>query len=156
MDWILLIISIIFCNLVGYVSSLITKKALPTWYRRIKKPKFTPKNEVFMPIWIILYTLMGISLYFVWSQHAGSFEFKFALAFFGIQLLLNFLWSVLFFGVKNLLGAFIDLIALFIFIILTMIMFYGFSAWSTWLLIPYALWIIFAGVLNFSIYRLNR
>ena len=146
-----LIISIIICQLAGVIGSIFTTSSIPTWYASLNKPEFNPPNWIFAPVWITLFTLMGISLYLVWSKGVN----KKALTFFGIQLVLNTLWSIIFFGLQNILFAFIEIIILWIAILLTIIYFYRLSKAASYLLVPYILWVSFAAVLNFSIFLIN-
>jgi tryptophan-rich sensory protein len=147
-----LIISIAICLLVGFTSSFFTTASISTWYKDLNKPSFNPPNYLFGPVWTILYLLMGISLYLVWNNSTD----KVAIVFFIIQLALNFLWSFLFFQLKNPLLALIEILVLLAFIIATTIKFYPISKTAAYLLIPYILWVSFATILNFSIYWLNR
>lgn len=147
-----LIISIIICQLAGFIGSLFTSPSIPTWYAALNKPSFNPPNWLFAPVWTALYLLIGIALYLVWINKKRN---KSAITFFTIQLMLNSLWSLLFFGLKNPFLAFIEIIILWSFILLTMISFYKISKPASYLLIPYILWVSFAALLNFSIWLLN-
>jgi translocator protein len=152
MDYLKLIISIVVCLAVGFIAGIWTSSSINSWYSTLNKPSFNPPNWLFGPVWTILYILMGISLYLVWNQN-GS---KIAIMFFVLQLLLNFLWSFLFFQMKNPLIAFIEIIFLLAMIIITAIKFYPISTTAAYLMIPYIIWVTFASILNFSIYWLNR
>ena len=147
--------SIALCQLAGFVGSLFTTPAIPTWYQTLNKPFFTPPNWIFSPVWISLYILMGISLFFVWrrSEHP---RFKTALIFFFIQLILNILWSVAFFGLRSPLLGLTDIVLLWIAILFTIMNFFKVSRFAGILLLPYFLWVSFATVLNFSLWILNR
>ncbi len=147
-----LIVSVAICLLVGFVAGFWTSKSINSWYASLKKPTFNPPNYLFGPIWTLLYILMGIALYLVWSANGPSI----AIVFFVVQLILNFLWSFLFFSLKNPLVAFIDIILLLMMIILTAIIFYPISIVAAVLFIPYILWVSFAAALNFGIYYLNK
>jgi tryptophan-rich sensory protein len=149
--WNKLLISVIVCLAVGFIAGFFTSSSINSWYSTLEKPNFNPPNWLFGPVWTLLYFLMGVSLYLVWSNN-GS---KLAMAFFVIQLVLNFLWSFLFFQLKNPLLAFIDIILLSVMIVVTMVSFYPISAAAAYLMIPYLLWVGFASVLNFAIYWLN-
>ncbi len=146
-----LIISIIIPFLASIIGSLFTTSSVSTWYVELIKPSFNPPSWVFGPVWTTLYLLMGISLYLVWTT---KFDRK-AFTVFGIQLFLNALWSVLFFGLRNPLLAFIEIILLWIAIIATIILFYRINKKAAYLLIPYILWVSFAAILNLSLYLLN-
>lgn len=151
-----LFLSIIICQLPGIFGSLFTASSVSDWYQLLNKPSFSPPGWIFGPVWITLYFLMGISLYLVWtSKTRNKTLFKTALIIFSVQLVLNAFWSLLFFGLKSPLFAFIEIIILWISIVLSIIYFYRISKLSSYLLIPYLLWVTFASVLNFSIYFLN-
>jgi translocator protein len=150
-----LVFSIIVCQLAGIIGSFFTVSSVSTWYLTLNKPFFNPPGWLFGPVWVILYFLMGISLYIIWDKGIKSSKSKIALSVFGLQLILNSLWSILFFGLKSPLLAFIEIIFLWITIILTIICFNRISKSASYLLIPYILWVSFAAILNFSIYYLN-
>jgi tryptophan-rich sensory protein len=149
-----LVISIIICQLAGMIGSVFTMPAIPGWYVSLNKPSFGPPNWLFGPVWILLYTLMGISLYLVWSRK-GSAGAKTALILFAIQLGLNTLWSLIFFGLRLPSAAFLEILVLWLFILLTILKFFPISKVAAYLLIPYLLWVSFASLLNFYIFRLN-
>jgi len=150
-----LIASIMICQLAGFIGSLFTTPAIPTWYKTLTKPSFNPPNSIFSPVWITLFLLMGISLFLVWQKNHKDRKVKIALLFFAVQLVLNILWSILFFGLKSPLGAFIEIIILWFAILLTIIKFFKVSKPAGLLLLPYILWVSFAALLNFSIWNLN-
>jgi translocator protein len=148
-----LISSIVICQFAGILGSFFTVSSISTWYVTLNKPFFNPPNWIFGPVWITLYLLMGISLYLIW--HNNTNDSKPAWVVFFIQLGLNALWSLLFFGLKSPLLAFIEITFLWLFIVLTILFFYPHSKTASYLLIPYLLWVSFASVLNFSIFYLN-
>lgn len=150
-----LIISIIICQLAGVIGSFFTASSVSTWYQALNKASFNPPGWLFGPVWIFLYLLMGISLYLVWNKGIKSRQAKAAVTVFGIQLALNALWSIIFFGLKSPLFAFIEMIILWIAIMSTIVYFYKISKTAAYLLVPYILWVSFALVLNFFIYYLN-
>ncbi len=147
-------VSLIICQLVGFIGSIFTTPAISGWYAYLEKPSFNPPNWIFSPVWIFLYLLMGVTLYLLW-QNLPKKEAKIALIFFAIQLGLNTLWSVIFFGLKSPMVAFLEIIILWIFILLTMITSSRVTKASVYLLLPYILWVNFAAVLNFFLWRLN-
>lgn len=147
--------SIIISLLAGFIGSFFTSSSIQSWYTTINKPFFNPPNFVFGPVWTILFILMGISLYIIWTTKSNSKQKKIAIYLFGIQLVLNTLWSIIFFGLQNPLFAFIEIVILWVAILLTIINFKKISKTAAYLLIPYILWVSFAAVLNFSIYYLN-
>lgn len=150
-----LIISIAVCELAGIIGSVFTFPAIESWYRSIIKPSFSPPNWIFGPVWTTLFVLMGIALFLVWKKGFSTRESKIALGFFIIQLILNTLWSIIFFGLRNPGLAFIELIILWLAILATIITFAKISKPAAWLLIPYILWVSFAGFLNYTIWMLN-
>ncbi|MCX7757888.1 MAG: tryptophan-rich sensory protein [candidate division WOR-3 bacterium] len=150
-----LIISIAICELAGVLGSFFTRPNIPTWYNFLVKPTFAPPNWLFGPVWTGLFLLMGISLYLVWSKGFGNQAVRAAMFIFVIHLIVNILWSAVFFGLRFPLGGFFVIVALWFLIILTMIYFSAVSKLAAFLLIPYLLWTSFASVLNFMIYKLN-
>ncbi len=143
-----LIGSILVCQLAGIVGSFFTVSSVNSWYPELIKPVFNPPSWVFGPVWILLYTLMGIALFLVlWDRRA--------MVIFAVQLVLNALWSILFFGFQNPFLALIDIILLFVAISWTMIVFEKIDKRTVYLLAPYLAWVGFATVLNFEIVRLN-
>lgn len=151
-----LVISIAVCELVGLISTPFTIASISTWYVYLNKPSFSPPNWVFGPVWTTLYLLMGISAYVVWKKGLKNKKVKIALLYFLTQLLFNFLWSIFFFGLHLPLFGFIDIIALLVSIVLTMIKFNKISKIAMYLLIPYILWVSFATLLNLAIVLLNK
>jgi len=150
-----LLAAVLVCQAAGLIGSVFTFESIPTWYASLNKPFFNPPNWVFAPAWITLYTLMGISFYLVWGKGLHSKQAKIAIGIFGAQLFLNALWSILFFGLKMPLVAFVEIIALWAFIALTIWKFYPISKKAAYLLIPYIAWVSFAALLNYSIWALN-
>jgi len=130
-------------------------KAIPTWYATLQKPAFTPPNWLFAPAWVTLYLLMGISAFLIWRRGLENLQVKRALSVFLIQLILNALWSVAFFGLESPLYGVIVIAALWIAILVTMINFIKISKTAGFLLLPYILWVSFAAVLNVSVWLLN-
>lgn len=151
-----LTISILGCELAGILGGFFTQSSVQSWYSTIKKPSFTPPNWLFGPVWILLYLLMGISLYLIWNSKTDIKLKNLALTLFLIQLGLNILWSFFFFYLKNPLIGFIEIVILLVFIILTAIKFHNIIKPAAYLLIPYIIWVGFASVLNFSLWVLNR
>ena len=137
--------------LVGYFASKLTGVSMSEAYLDISnKPVFSPPAWIFAPVWTILYILMGISAFLVWKLKDQK-DVKKPLTFFFIQLALNFLWSIIFFGLGQHLWAFVEIVILLIMIIVTTISFGKISKVSAYLLIPYILWVSFASILNLVI-----
>lgn len=147
--------SVILCQIAGFLGSLFTTPAIPTWYATLKKPFFTPPNWIFSPVWISLFILMGISLFFVWRRTDHP-KFKIAFIFFFVQLILNILWSIVFFGLRSPLLGLVDIVLLWIAILFTIFNFLKVSKFAGALLLPYLVWVSFATLLNFSLWILNR
>jgi len=153
-----LIVAVVVSELAGIIGSIFTSPAIPEWYAGLVKPALNPPSWVFAPVWIALYALMGISLYLVWKSDPAIVDptlRKKGIALFFIQLALNSLWSILFFGMKNPFLAFAEIIFLWIAILGTIFVFSNISKKAAWLLIPYILWVSFAAYLNYSIMMLN-
>lgn len=147
--------SIVIPLLVGYLGSLFTTPSIGTWYASINKPAFNPPNWIFFPVWTTLFILMGISLYLIWEKYPKNKLSKNALYVFGLQLGLNLLWSLLFFGLKNPLYAAIEIVVLWMAILITIMKFRKISKTASLLLLPYLAWVAFAAALNFSIVMIN-
>lgn len=145
---------ILLCQLTGIIGSLFTTPAIPGWYAQLIKPSFSPPNWLFGPVWTTLYTLMGISVSIIWFSQKNPSRKK-ALKVFFIQLALNSLWSILFFGLKNPTLAFAEIIILWGFILYIIILFGKINKKASYLLIPYILWVTLASILNLAIAILN-
>ena len=150
-----LAISILICYSAAFIGSIFTFQSIPTWYASIQKPWFTPPGWLFGPAWLTLYTLMSISLYLVWQKGLKKKNVKKALYVFGVQLGLNTLWLILFFGLKSPFYAFVEIIALWVAIAFMIMKFYKISKKAGLLLVPYIVWVSFAAVLSFYVWRLN-
>ncbi len=150
-----LVTSVIICLFAGFIGSIFTSPSIPTWYAALTKPSFNTPDWIFAPVWTILFILMGISLYLVWNKGLQDKKVKISLFIFGVQLVLNVLWSFLFFGLHSPFYAFLEIIILWIAIVLTIVNFFKVSRTAGLLLLPYILWVSFAAILNFSIWRLN-
>ena len=151
-----IILMVALCIGLGYFSRQVTQASLETWYPTLIKPSFNPPNWAFPVAWITLFVLMGIAAGIVWSYiKSKSEDVKKALLFFGIQLILNVLWSILFFGLRNPLLALIEILLLWFFIYETFLKFNRINATAGYLLVPYLVWVGFATILNASIVYLN-
>lgn len=145
----------------GIIGALFTASAIPVWYASLEKSALNPPNWVFGPVWTVLYLLMGIAVFLVWSSYADepTGEAKRgkrnALVVFDTQLALNVLWSALFFYLHDPFLAFLEIIVLWCMIALTIRVFYPISRIAAYLLVPYFLWVSFAAYLNYSVWVLN-
>jgi tryptophan-rich sensory protein len=142
------ILCILITESAGMFGSLVTFPSVKTWYLTLVKPSFNPPSWVFGPVWTTLFFLMGVALYLVWAKKANLFWFW-------IQLILNILWSFLFFGLHSPWLAFYEIIFLWIAIFMTILKFWVYDRKAGILLLPYLAWVSFASFLNFSVARLN-
>lgn len=150
-----ILISVAICLLVGFLSGFATQSSVNDWYLTLNKPFFNPPNWVFAPVWSALYVLMGIAAGIVWAKGYYHIWVKTALYHFVFQLLLNALWSIVFFGLKSPLGALFIIIALNILLVFTFKWFRVVKAAAAYLLLPYMAWVAFASLLNAAIWFLN-
>ncbi len=152
-----ILVVVVTCLAVGYLSGIVTRSSIETWYPTLIKPSFNPPNWIFAPVWSLLYIMMGWAAALVWNEiESKQEEVKSALILFVIQLALNSLWSFLFFGLKNPMLAGIEIILLWLLIYETFIKFNKINKFAGYLFIPYLFWVSFAGILNASIWWLNR
>ena len=142
--------------MVEFVSGLVTQSSVGNWYKLLIKPYFTSPNWIFGPVWTLLYLMMG----FAWGNINNCLsdyrEIKKANILFLFQLFLNALWSIIYFGLRDINYALIDIILLWLAIFVTMYQFFKISKLSGWLLFPYLLWTSYALILNASICYLNK
>ncbi len=163
-----LFVSLLLPQLAGGIGALFTSSRIPTWYAALEKPALNPPSWVFGPVWTLLFILMGVAAFLVWRRLPGSgirkqiYKFTgmhnhitMALALFLFQLFLNTLWSILFFGLQSPGLALLEIAALWLAIVATMLSFYRISRVAAYLLIPYLLWVSFASYLNYAIWSLN-
>lgn len=150
-----LIVSIGLCLAVGAISGYFTTSEIQTWYATLNKPTFNPPNWIFAPVWTTLYILMAISFWLVWKSEVSAAVKNKAMLFFIIQLIFNFFWSIIFFSLHQTGFAFVEIIFMWLFIVLSIVSFYPISKTAAYLLLPYLLWVSFATILNFFIWKLN-
>jgi translocator protein len=149
-----LIISLIIPQLAGGLGSFFTIGSVKNWYPSLVKPALNPPAWVFGPVWTTLFLFMGYALYLVWTNENGKNKYLAYWAF-GIQMVLNALWSIIFFGLRSPGGALFEIVFLWLAILATIIAFVKISKTAVWLFAPYILWVSFAGYLNYSIWILN-
>jgi tryptophan-rich sensory protein len=155
------------------IGGLATERSVDGWYRTLRKPAWNPPAWLFGPVWSVLYLLMGIASWLVWRQSAdvtnhgdasmaaavsqnrvaGSGQ---ALTWYGVQLVANALWPLLFFGARRIRFALGELIVLWALIASTALQFYRIRPLAGMLLVPYFAWTSFAAILNATLWRLNR
>ncbi|MCX7732701.1 MAG: tryptophan-rich sensory protein [candidate division WOR-3 bacterium] len=140
--------------IIGFLGSMFTRQSVGNWFVTLKKPVFAPPNWLFAPAWALLYIMMGIAFYLIWQQ-GYSVKLRWALVVYGLQLILNLLWSLFFFGLRSPLLGLVDIVLLWILVIINTILFYHLRHAAGLLLIPYILWLTFALLLNLSIVILN-
>lgn len=153
-DYPALLAFVALCLAVGWIGGQVTAPAILDWYPTLAKPGWTPPNAAFPIVWTLLYVVMAIAAWLVWRQ-PGETPRRPALIAFFVQLALNFLWSMLFFGLRNPLLGLIDIILLLAAIIATILLFRRVSGPAALLLLPYLAWVGYATALNLAIVRLN-
>jgi translocator protein len=155
-DVIKLVECILACFAAAGIGSLFTFKAIPNWYAGLKKPPYTPPNWAFGPVWTFLYVLMSISVFLVWQKGLAVNGASLAFNLFWIQLAVNVIWSIIFFGMKSPRGGIITIVLLWLLILSTIITAFRVSGWAGSLLIPYLAWVTVATYLNIGVWLLNR
>lgn len=150
------IIAISIPLIVGAISGFFTVTGVESWYQTIQKPSWNPPNWIFGPVWTALYIMMGIALFLVWKEDTSEELKKIALVLFAVQLILNFFWSFIFFNQQQPGWALVEIIAMWLFILLTIFAFAQVNKTAAWLLVPYISWVSFATILNYTIWQLNR
>ncbi|MBI2888503.1 MAG: tryptophan-rich sensory protein [Candidatus Liptonbacteria bacterium] len=166
-----LVAAVAISELAGVVGMIFTAPAISSgpsassgqgWYAMLEKPALSPPNWVFGPVWTTLFALMGIALFLVWRKHSHILEnvrmlhaWRLAMFAFAFQLSLNVFWSMMFFGLQSPAGAFAVVVSLWLAILASILAFWKISPPAAWLLVPYILWVSFAGYLNYAIWMLN-
>ena len=142
------------CFAAAGAGGAITSVSVGDWYQTLKKPSWTPPDWLFGPVWTVLYFLMALSAWLVWRR-GGWFASRGSLALFGLQLILNVGWSVIFFGMRSPGFAFGEILILWLAIAATAISFWGQSTSAAIMFTPYLVWTTFAALLNFAIWRMS-
>lgn len=168
-QWPALLIALIIPFTAAVIGNTATNTSLFGWYRRLRKPSWNPPAWIFGPVWTALYVAMRIASWLVWrrgelsveeettqDRHATRREVQGALTFYGLQLVLNSLWSIIFFGLRRIDLALIEVVALWTMLLVTLNRFYRIQPLAGLLLVPYQLWVTFAALLNLRIWQLNR
>ena len=150
----MLVVFVGLCLAIGALGGWVTADSVKTWYTTINKPSFTPPNWLFGPVWTVLYVLMGVAAWRVWCK-ARPDQLRVPLALFAVQLALNLAWSVVFFGAHRIGGAVLVIVGLEAAILATMVAFRRIDGLAALLLVPYALWVVFAAALNIAVWQLN-
>jgi benzodiazapine receptor len=154
-DWIALLIFIGICFAAAASGSAFTAGSVKTWYPGLLKPAGTPPPWVFGPVWSTLYLLMAVAAWLVWRQRVHE-DVSLALTLFMTQLILNGLWSFVFFGLRRPGAALVEIVVLLAAIVVTATRFAEHSRLALWLMTPYGVWVTYASYLNFGIWRLNK
>ncbi len=152
--WLVFLFFLLSCYSAALLGAVLTSSSVQTWYVHLRKPSFNPPNWIFAPVWSILYFLMALSAWLVW-QRAHWSGARLALTLFFAQLVLNVAWSGLFFGLRRPGAALVEIMLLLGAIVATGWAFFAISKPAGWLMVPYVLWVAFAALLNFKIWRLN-
>lgn len=154
-QWLGLALSVAICFSAAAVGAHVTRPEIGGWYATLNKPLWNPPNWVFGPMWSMLYLLMGIAAWLVWRERGFAAEAALPLGLFAAQLALNVLWSIIFFGMHRIRLAFVEITLLCVAIGATLSVFAGVNRLAAWLLLPYLLWVMFASLLNYTIWKLN-
>jgi tryptophan-rich sensory protein len=150
-----LLVCILACFAAAGFGGIFTSKAIPDWYEELKKPRYTPPNWVFGPIWTVLYILMAVSVFLVWQKGLVETGVSIAFTLFWLQLTANALWSYVFFARRSIVGGIINIVILWALIVATIIASFPVSTIAGILLVPYILWVSIATYLNTGIWILN-
>lgn len=140
----------------GAIGSSVTFQAIPTWYAGLNKPFFSPPNWIFGPVWTVLYILMAVALYLVWSSKSKNKKAQnSALQIFFVQLFFNAFWSIAFFGLRSPFLGLIVIGVMIVAIVNTIKKFSPVNKLASQLLYPYLVWVSFASILNLVVFLLN-
>ena len=149
-----IIISIAIPQIIGFLSALLTVGTMEK-YKNLIQPSFAPPGRIFGPVWTLLYALMGYASYRIWKKR-DSYDVKSALTYYGLQLIFNFAWSLIFFRFELRGIAFIEILILLLLIIITTVKFFKIDKIAAYLMFPYIAWVSFATVLNYAVWVLNK
>jgi benzodiazapine receptor len=147
-----IVVNLIICFVIAFLSGWVTRKSVKTWYRSLKKPSFNPPAWVFSPVWTVLYGMIGVIGGLLWMEKAHH---PIAFAFYVLQLALNFSWSFVFFWARRLGASVVNLLLLWLSVFLMMVLAFPINPLIGYLTLPYLLWLTFAATINLSIWSLN-
>ena len=153
-SWLSLFPFVLACLAAAAIGAGVTRRSVKTWYPNLHRPAWTPPDWIFGPVWSTLYFMMALSAWLVWRDVPWTIA-RPALVLFFAQLILNALWSIVFFGLRRPGPAFAEILILLTLIVATMTAFLPMSFLAAWLLLPYAVWVAFASYLNFRIWQMN-
>jgi len=153
--WLQMLGAVVLCEAVGLLAAWGTQTSVTTWYPTLTKPGFTPPNWLFAPVWTVLYAMMGVAAVLVWWRRSDDPTSLSALVLFAVQLILNGAWSFAFFGARSPTLGLVVIVALWGTLAWTTEHFFRVRAAAGWLLVPYLLWVTYAGALNLAIWILN-
>ncbi len=151
-----IVLSLSIPQVAGAIGAIFTRSSLSDWYRYLEKPSINPSGRFIAVVWTGLYVLMGLSSFLVWRKGLNHAGVKGALAVYGAQLSINVLWSWAFFKLRSPLAGLMVIPILWTSILATILRFWKLSRAAAILLMPYLLWVSFAGYLNYTIWKLNR
>lgn len=157
-SWSGVIVSVVIAELAGVIGALYTTAAVKGWYLTLIRPPLNPPSWVFAPVWTLLYALMGIAAYLVFKTKTTKTNLgwiEWGLTLYVVQLILNVWWSILFFGQHQLFNASVEITALWLVILITLIIFAKIKPLAGWLLLPYLGWVTFASYLSYAYWLLN-
>ena len=149
-----LVLFLALCLGIGALGASVTATSVDTWYAGLVKPSFNPPDEVFGPVWTVLYILMGVAAWRVWRS-ADRDTTRGPLTLFALQLAINLGWTVVFFGLQKIASAVATIVVLDVAVLVTMLAFRSVDRLAALLMLPYVVWVAFATVLNVAIWRLN-
>ena len=155
LNWGKLVGWIMLCEAAGIAGSLFTASSIPTWFQTLQKPVFNPPSWLFGPVWVTLYLLMGIAAYRITSLGLKKTGVKRAIGLFLGNLLLNALWSPMFFGARDIALAFIIIAAIWLTLIIVIFRYQELDKPAAYMMLPYLAWVSFATVLNYNFWLLN-
>jgi len=153
-DIVALVLFVALCLGIGALGASVTATSVDTWYAGLVKPSFNPPDEVFGPVWTVLYVLMGVAAWRVWRS-ADRDTTRGPLTLFALQLAINLGWTVVFFGLHKIASAVATIVVLDVAVLVTMLAFRSVDRLAALLMLPYVAWVAFATVLNVAIWRLN-
>jgi len=149
-----IVISIAIPQIIGFSSAFLTAGTMEK-YKNLIQPSFAPPGWIFGPVWTLLYALMGYASYRIWKRR-NNYNVKSALTYYGLQLVFNFAWSLIFFRFALRGIALVEILILLLLIVITTIKFYKIDRFAAYMLFPYIAWVSFATILNYAVWILNK